>query len=89
VVINPFFITKTKSAVKKDSRYGLIVSKKVFKLATNRNRAKRLLRDWLAHCENLLVPNKDYIFVARAPILGCKRPEGRQKMAAALKKLAK
>jgi len=47
-----YFIVKAKNAVKKDPRYGIIASKRSFKLAVQRNRAKRLLRDWIAANEN-------------------------------------
>lgn len=86
---NPFFITKAKPAAKKDSRYGIIAPKRTLKFATDRNRAKRLLRDWIAYNEDLMLPNKDYIFIVRAPILECERDKGRKEMAAALKKISK
>ena len=88
-VINGFFITKAKPAIKKDSRYGIVVSKRTFKLAVQRNRAKRLLRDWIAYNEHLMLPNKDYVFICRMPVLECTREEGRKKMANALKKISK
>ena len=84
-----YFIVKAKPAVKKDSRYGLVAAKKIFKLAVARNRAKRLLRDWIAYNEHLMQPNMDYIFIARPAILVCPRETGRKKMASALEKLAK
>lgn len=89
VVHGFYFIVKSKPAVKQDSRYGLIASKRVFKLAVARNRAKRLLRDWIAYNESLMLPDKDYIFIARASILDCTREAGRKKMAEALKKISK
>ena len=85
----PYFIVKAKSVARKDSRYGIIVSKRTFKLAVQRNRAKRLLRDWIAYNEHLMLPNKDYIFVGRVSVLECTREEGRKKMADALKKISK
>jgi len=89
VVYNSYFITKIKPAARKDSRYGIIVSKRTLKLAVHRNRAKRLLRDWIGVNEHLMLPDKDYIFIARATILDCTREIGRAKMANALKKIAK
>ena len=84
------FVVKAKSAkFEKDARFGLVVSKKVFKLAVYRNRAKRLLRDWIAFNEDLMLPDMDYIFIARSQILDCKREEGRAQMAKALKQIAK
>ncbi len=84
-----YFIVKAKPAVKKDSRYGLVASKRTFKLAVARNRAKRLLRDWIAYNEHLMNPDMDYIFIARPAILICSREAGRKKMAYALKKISK
>ena len=89
VYANHYFIVKAKPAVKKDSRYGIIASKRSFKLAVQRNRAKRRLRDWIAYNENLMAPNKDYIFIARIAIFDCSREVGRQKMAHAIKKVSK
>lgn len=86
---NHYFIVKAKNAVKKDSRYGIIASKRSFKLAVQRNRAKRLLRDWIAVNENLMMPTKDYIFIARINIFDCSREIGRSKMAHAIKKVSK
>lgn len=84
------FVVKAKSAkFENDARFGLVASKKTFKLAVHRNRAKRLLRDWVAFNEDLMLPDMDYVFVARAQILDCKREEGRAQMAKALKKIAK
>ena len=84
-----YFIVKSKDAVKQDARYGIIASKRTFKLAVQRNRAKRLLRDWIAFNEDLMLPNKDYVFIARADILVCPREIGRKKLADALKKISK
>ena len=89
VFVNHFFITKAKPAVKKDSRYGIIVSKRTFKLAVQRNRAKRMLRDWIAYNEHLMSPKLDYVFIGRVSILECAREEGRKKMSIALKKISK
>ena len=88
-VTNLYFITKAKTALKQDARYGIIASKRIFKFAVQRNRAKRLLRDWIAFNENLMLPGADYIFIARLPILNCSREEGRKKMEDALKKISK
>ena len=46
-------------------------------LATQRNRAKRLLRDWIRHNERYLCDDLDYVFIARFDILDAKRPDGR------------
>lgn len=78
---------KTKKMVKKDARYGLVAPKRVFKTAVERNRAKRLMRDWIAYNENMMLPDLDYIFIAHISILDCPREIGRKKLYSALKKI--
>lgn len=84
-----FFVRIKPCVVPNDARYGLVATKKTFKLATNRNRAKRLLRDWVRFNETLLLPDYDYIFIARRAILDASRGDGRSAMARALKYLQK
>ena len=80
-----FFLVRAKLAkIPDDARYGLIVTKKTFKNAVDRNRAKRLLRDWIEFNEKMLVPTHDYVFVARRDILTADRTDGRTAMAKAL-----
>ena len=59
-----------------DARYGLIVTKRTFRFAVHRNRAKRLLREWIRRYEDYMRPDLDYIFIARAPILEASKLEG-------------
>lgn len=49
------------------SRFGFSVSKKVGK-ATARNRAKRLLREAVSHRLGSILPGRDLVFIARAPL---------------------
>ena len=72
-----------------DARYGIVASKKTFKLAVQRNRAKRLLRDWIAFNESLMLPDMDYIFIARPGILEADRENGRAQILQAFKKIVK
>lgn len=88
-VSNSYFIVKAKPMAKLDARYGVIAPKKTFKFAVQRNRAKRLLRDWIAYNEDLMLPDKDYIFIAREAILDCSREKGRKTVADSLKKISK
>ncbi len=67
-----------------DARYGLIVTKKSFRHAVTRNRAKRLLRDWIAFNEKLMCPDMDYVFIARRAIVDATRDNGREAMRKAL-----
>ena len=85
-----YFIARAKYAkYPNDARYGLVVTKRTFKHAVDRNRAKRLLRDWIAFNETKMLSNMDYVFVARAPILKATREEGRIDMAKALSWISK
>lgn len=81
-----YFVIRTKNAkFSDDPRYGLVVTKKRFKHAVQRNRAKRLLRDWIAFNEKLMCNDMDYIFFARDTILDATRPDGREAMRKALR----
>lgn len=80
-----FFLVRAKPTLfPGDARYGLVATKKTFKPAVQRNRAKRLLRDWIAYHENMLMPEYDYVFIARAAILDATRTDGRTAMRKAL-----
>ncbi len=70
-----------------DPRYGLIVTKKNFRFAVQRNRVKRLLRDWIAFANDYMCPDLDYVFFARPGILSDEvtREIGRNTMVRALK----
>lgn len=72
-----------------DARYGLVVTKRNFRFAVQRNRVKRLLRDWIAFAENYMCDDMDYVFYAHPEILGddVNRDMGREKMVAALRNI--
>ena len=85
-----FFYVRMKPCAKADdARYGLVATKRTFKFAVQRNRAKRLLRDWVRFNEAALLPDMDYVFVARRAILDATRDDGRAAMARALAYLKK
>ena len=84
-----FYARANVAKIPGDARYGLIVTKKMFRHAVDRNRAKRLLRDWIYFNEGLLLPDLDYVFIVRAPILTATREEGRAAMKKALKNIKK
>lgn len=68
-----FFILKTRPCIfKKDPRYGIITTKKVFKLAIERNRAKRRLKASLIILNEKLSDELDYIFILKKSILNIK-----------------
>ena len=85
-----FFLVRAKPAkYPDDARFGLIVTKKTFKHAVDRNRAKRLIRDWIAYNEKMMRDDWDYIFVIRRDILNADRNSGRDAMRKALHYLRK
>ena len=90
VAKSQFFLVRAKNAkFPDDARYGIIVTKKTFKHAVDRNRAKRLIRDWIAFNEKMMMPNWDYVFVIRRAILEADRTTGRVAMKKALNYLRK
>jgi len=83
-----FFIAKARPTKwPGDARYGLVATKRTFKLAVDRNLAKRKLRAWLKICESSLNPDLDYVFIARSSIMEAALPDGSAQMKRALKKL--
>ena len=87
-VCAPCFLLKAKqSSVPGQSRYGILVSKKSFKLAVHRNLAKRKMRDWVAFNEHLFLPDKDYIFILNENILDYNRDIGRKDTETAMRKI--
>lgn len=79
-----FIVRRRETRFEGDARYGLVVTKKTMKLATDRNRAKRLLRVWIRECDGLLRDDMDYIFIARRDILDASRDIGINTMNKAL-----
>ena len=85
-----YFIVRAKMAkIPDDARYGMIVTKKTFKHAVDRKRAKRLLLDWMAVNEHMMRPEWDYVFIIRRAIIDADRTSGRVAMKKALHYLRK
>ncbi|MBE6460740.1 MAG: ribonuclease P protein component [Alphaproteobacteria bacterium] len=90
VAKSAYFLVRAKNAkFPGDARYGMIVTKKTFKHAVDRNRAKRMLRDWIAFTEHMMRPEWDYVFIIRRAILEADRTSGRVAMKKALNYLRK
>ena len=90
VAKSAYFLVRMKNAkYPDDARYGLIVTKKTFKHAVDRNRAKRMIRDWIAFNEHMMLPQWDYVFIIRRAILDATRQDGRVAMKKALHYLRK
>lgn len=85
-----YFLVRAKPAkFPDDARYGMIVTKKTFKHAVDRNRAKRMMRDWIAFNEKMMRPEWDYVFIIRRAIMDADRTSGRVAMKKALNFLRK
>ena len=84
-----FFVRAKRAKYPENPRVGFMATKRTFKLATDRNRAKRLLRDWVRYYSNKMLDKYDYIFIAREPILRANREDGRYAMALSLDFIAK
>lgn len=80
-----FIVRACQTRFPNDARVGFTATKRTFRFAVDRNRAKRLMRDWARFNSELMVPEFDYVFIARAPILVANRASGRDAMAKALK----
>lgn len=88
-VRSAYFVIRAKNArFPDDPRVGYVAAKRTFKLAVDRNRAKRLMRDWVRFNNDLMLPEYDYIFIAHASILTATRDMGRTAMAKALRHIA-
>ncbi|MGI5845595.1 MAG: ribonuclease P protein component [Alphaproteobacteria bacterium] len=89
VVKTPLFIIRSRPTLwDGNAKYGLVTTKKTFRLACERNRAKRLLRVWIRACESLMNPDMDYIFIARTSILNTTLSIGIETMKKALQQLS-
>lgn len=82
-----FFIVNAAPAATLPARYGMTATKKSFDNAVRRNRARRLLREWLRLSADKLDPALDYSFVLRMAILDTTREDGLKELARALRGL--
>jgi ribonuclease P protein component len=81
----PTFIIKYRKKKHEISEHGFVASKKNFPHAVQRNRAKRLLREWTRLCK--LPDEIDVILIARSEILSTTLKDGLGQVAAAIKKI--
>lgn len=64
------FILKTRPCIfEKDPRYGIVATKKTFKLAVDRNKARRRLKASLIIFDKKLSEKLDYIFILKRKFL--------------------
>ncbi|MBR3510514.1 MAG: ribonuclease P protein component [Alphaproteobacteria bacterium] len=84
-----FSVKIKKQSVPGETRYGLVVSKKIFNTAVKRNLAKRKIRDWIHYNEEFMNLNMDYIFFVNEKILDYSRDLGYKDMRKAMEKITK
>lgn len=85
--VSDFFIMRTRPTLfEGDARFGITATKKTFeKSAIKRNRARRLLREWIRLNNDKLNPDLDYVFIARHMILDSTLKSGLKQMERAIK----
>jgi ribonuclease P protein component len=66
----PFFVLKIAKNEKSFSRFGFIVSKKIDKRATVRNRIKRQVRVCIETNFSKIIPGYDMLFILKKQMLG-------------------
>jgi len=70
IYTSPFFVLKTTRNDKSFSRFGFIVSKKIDKRATIRNKVKRKIRVCIETNFDKIKPGYDMLFILKKQILG-------------------
>ena len=87
VIVLPAIIVKFRPRKTESGQYGLVASKRTFPTAVRRNRARRLIRAWMAKCDR--PPKFDVLFIARGKILETTLTQGVGQMAKAFGKIRK
>lgn len=64
---HPLFIIKYAPSPEGKTRFGIVVSKKVDKRATARNRMRRLLHTFIQERLSAFPKNTDYLFIVKKP----------------------
>ncbi len=60
---SPIFLLKIASNTQENSRFGIIISKKIDKRAVRRNRMRRLLQQFIQEHIALFPKSSDYLFI--------------------------
>lgn len=85
-ITSPFFTLRYTRNNLTNSRFGFIVSKRIDKRATKRNRIRRLLANSIETRIAEIVYGKDILFIARKDIVGATSEEIRESVVTMLKK---
>ncbi|MBI5913157.1 ribonuclease P protein component [Candidatus Azambacteria bacterium] len=86
-VATPFFLLKYIRNNSAKDRYGFVVSKKVSKKATERNKAKRRLRAIVQKNPHVAAQGRDMVFVAKKGIIDAQFNDIKEAVFASLKKI--
>ncbi|HVZ59086.1 MAG TPA: ribonuclease P protein component [Patescibacteria group bacterium] len=62
----PFFLFKYAPNTKQGVRFGVVISKRIDKRATRRNRMRRLLHAYIQRHLTEFAPNHDYLFILKS-----------------------
>lgn len=87
VISTPFFLLKYLGGETSGSRFGFVVSKKVSLRATDRNKAKRRLREAVRAHPVSHAKGYEVVFIARKPILSIGPKETRERVFDALERI--
>ncbi len=63
LIRTPYFVLKVAKNDLPTSRFGFIISKKVSKLAVDRNRSRRVLRSGVEDMLEAIIPGMDFLFM--------------------------
>lgn len=87
VVSSQAFLIKEKDNQLKDSRFGIIVSKKIDKSAVGRNKIKRLIRDSIQEFLIDIKKGKDVLIISRTGVRDRSQGEVSKLLAKVFKKI--
>jgi ribonuclease P protein component len=83
--VTPAMVAKYRKKLHETGEFGLVVSKKVFPRAVQRNRAKRLMREWIRKCE--MPRETDILLIARPKIMQTTLSDGVRQMKSVVRRI--
>ncbi|MEK7520801.1 MAG: ribonuclease P protein component [Patescibacteria group bacterium] len=81
------FLVVIRPTDRKNSRFGVVVGKSVFKKSVPRNRLKRIIKKYLAANLSSVKSGRDVLLIARPPIGKKSEPEIAEELKALIKKM--
>lgn len=86
LVSTPLFSVKIGKNRMEHNRYGIVVSKRIDKRASARNKIKRILRRFLEENHDIIPQGNDILVIAKPAIVGVSGEKLHEQMGIALKK---